>query len=100
MALRLCRLFISDRDSRDLDIEEEQKLENVVQYVIKVYLPMWFKIKTRENFLYGPENLLYFLKLSQTISVNTEIQRVLRTTLTGQEVTKSSSVCFVMKILS
>ena len=81
MALRLCRLFISDRDSRDLDIEEEQKLENVVQYVIKVYLPMWFKIKTRENFLYGPENLLYFLKLSQTISVNTEIQRAIKKSL-------------------
>ena len=81
MALRLCRLYISDRSSRDLSLDEESKLESVVEYIIKVYIPLWFTIKTRENFLYGPENLLYFLKLSRTLSPNENVQQAIRKSL-------------------
>ena len=62
-ATRFLRLWISDKESRSLDEEEEANLKLVVEFIVKVYLPSWFYIKQNSKFYLGPGNLLHYLKL-------------------------------------
>ena len=79
-ACRLLRLWLADKDSRDLSEDEEKNLETVVSFISNVYVPMWFEIK-KSQFNAGPQNLLKYLQLLQNWPRNEEITKILRKSL-------------------
>ena len=82
-ACRFCRLWISDKESRNFDDEEEKKLEIVVGFIIKVYFPCWFQIKKNFQFSHGPENLLKYLHLLKTWERSEELTEIVSNSLSN-----------------
>lgn len=56
-------------------------LVDIVTYILKVYVPSWFKIKMNHEIVNGPENLLYVIRASRYLKkeyrdeVDASIQR-------------------------
>ena len=57
------------------------RLETIVSYLVSTYIPMWFQIKVKNSWLYGPRHVLTHLQLLklQSPSVQTILMPYLRT---------------------
>lgn len=55
-ANRILRFYVSNN-------KPSKNLVTLVDFIIKVYAPMWFAIKSKENFKMGPKLLFNYIKL-------------------------------------
>ena len=60
LANRLCRLWCSHHT---LDEATTDNLKQLVQFVVAVYAPMWFRIKRDKKWFHGPGHILKQLEL-------------------------------------
>ena len=56
LAIRLLQLYTRTENPSDA-------LVNIVTYIVKVYSPSWFKIKSKAKFTSSPSNLFYQMRL-------------------------------------
>ena len=71
-ASELCMLWMS---KHGLAGELFERLKTVVTYIVSVYAPLWFEIKTKHSWLYGPRHVLKHLECLRLQSP--EVQRIL-----------------------
>lgn len=73
MANRILRLYLSSD-------EPSENLKCLVEFILKVYAPMWFNIKTRPHCIYGSQHLHQTIKLSRYLapSLKTKIDAVIQ----------------------
>ena len=55
LASRLCRIWCSEHG---LEGAEHNNLKMLVQFIVGVYVPMWFEIKVKKSWLEGPRHVL------------------------------------------
>lgn len=55
-ANRVLRLYVSKS-------APSTKLKSLVNFIVKVYAPMWFKIKSKDSFIMGPRHIFNYVKL-------------------------------------
>ena len=60
LASRLCRIWCSNHR---LSTMNTLKLKKIVQFVVAVYVPMWFEIKVKNKLIDGPSHILTQLRL-------------------------------------
>lgn len=68
-ANRVLRLYVSTEDPSEV-------LQNIVQYVMHVYVPMWFEIKRNSSSTFGARHL--FQTIQKTQSLCEEVQTIVR----------------------
>lgn len=61
-ALRFCRIWVSKHGLRK---KQQENLQLIVEYIVGVYIPNWFTIKTTGTWVEGPRHLLYQLQQLQ-----------------------------------
>ena len=59
-ANRLMRLWVSQHS---LEGRELENLRLIVEYIVGIYVPMWFEIKVKHSCVYGPDHVLKQLQL-------------------------------------
>ena len=59
-ASRLCKALIS---KHGLNAEDSAKLRVLVTFVVDVYVPMWFQIRLKPHWTFGPIHFLNLLKM-------------------------------------
>ena len=60
LANRLCRIWCSEHT---LSQQDTENLKLLVEFVVGVYSPMWFEIKVKHKWTYGPNHILKQLQL-------------------------------------
>jgi hypothetical protein len=74
LANNILRIYVGTKNP-------SQNLIDIVNYILKVYVPAWFKIKMNHASVDGPENLLYIIRASRYLkkeyrdTVDASIQR-------------------------
>lgn len=58
-ANRLCRIWVSKHGLRGKALKN---LQSIVEFVVAVYFPCWFKIKVNHSWIEGPRHILYQLR--------------------------------------
>ena len=71
LASRLCRIWCSDHGLEDRILDN---LKFIVQFIVGVYVPMWFQIKVKKNWFEGPRHILKQLSLVRAL--DQEIQLI------------------------
>lgn len=66
-SLRFCRIWVSNHG---LTGENLENLRMIVNFIVSVYIPNWFNIKVKSNWIEGPRHVLYQLELLRTQSKN------------------------------
>ena len=61
-ACRLCRLWVSKHGLRK-NSKVYKSLKVIVSFIVAVYTPMWFEIKSKPNILQGPHHVLKTVQL-------------------------------------
>ena len=72
LAIRLLQLYTRTENPSDA-------LVNIVTYIVKVYSPSWFKIKSKGKFTSSPSNLFYQMRL--VMNLPTYIQELVKPTI-------------------
>ena len=67
LAGRLCRMWCSDHGFEGANLDN---LKSIVQFVVGVYVPMWFQIKVNKNWLEGPRHIVKQLSLVNALDEN------------------------------
>lgn len=74
LANRVCRLYISTA-------HPSENLVKMTEFIVKIYAPMWFIIKSHLNFHNGPQHVFKMIELTQELTdnerkmINSVIQR-------------------------
>ena len=63
LCCRAARVYISDPTKTNLTQVENRRLFNFVKYLVRVYFPNWFLIKSNSDITMGSTNFLKFLDL-------------------------------------
>ena len=63
LCCRAARVYISDPTKTNLTQTENRRLFNFVKYLVRVYFPNWFLVKSNSDITKGSTNLLKFLEL-------------------------------------
>lgn len=69
-ANRVLRLYVSKK-------APSAKLRSLANFIVTVYAPMWFKIKTNDSFLMGPKHIFQYIKLVRENVVERNVQKLI-----------------------
>ena len=67
LASRLCRIWCSEHG---LENDVLGNLKSIAQFVVGVYVPMWFQIKVNKHWIEGPNHILKQLSLVRDLDQN------------------------------
>ena len=75
-ANRLCRVWVS---KQQLEGEILKNIKLIIEFIVGVYMPMWFKIGVEHRFTEGPRHILY--RLSHLKHQSSEVVEIVMPTV-------------------